>query len=266
MPPVAISCEASSRIYLQQYRPYWTKPNINQIRLFGCFGGVGAFWAHKIKFESSTIGRKTSTVFSRLHPLPKLSSSTTNTMNSNNGSHALLVSPTENTKESQCVSMSTTSKGKEDKVVFPTKPKSSLSNGNVAGGNASSSEDEDGDDDSSSLRSNGIDMSSLRHPFPWKLHQLLDDVETDGNDSIISWVPKEGGFKIHQPERFTKDIMPGYFKQTRFTSFTRQVCTLQCNTDTYYCSNVIEISRNVFYLAQCRTQTIALHVWFQEMW
>eukprot|EP00586_Coscinodiscus_wailesii_P014924 CAMPEP_0172503262 /NCGR_PEP_ID=MMETSP1066-20121228/167676_1 /TAXON_ID=671091 /ORGANISM="Coscinodiscus wailesii, Strain CCMP2513" /LENGTH=493 /DNA_ID=CAMNT_0013278929 /DNA_START=57 /DNA_END=1538 /DNA_ORIENTATION=+ len=60
-------------------------------------------------------------------------------------------------------------------------------------------------------------------PFPLKLHTLLDQLEQDGLTSIMSWQPHGRAFVIRDKIRFTKEIMPKYFKQTRFTSFQRQL-------------------------------------------
>jgi hypothetical protein len=60
-------------------------------------------------------------------------------------------------------------------------------------------------------------------PFPWKLHQLLEDAETHGNTHVVSWLPGGKAFKVHNPTEFYEQIMPHYFKQTRYKSFTRQV-------------------------------------------
>ena len=68
-----------------------------------------------------------------------------------------------------------------------------------------------------------MDLLHVRLPFPWKLHQLLDDVENDGNEHIISWLPDGKGFKVHRPTDFTKLILHSYFRQTKYKSFTRQV-------------------------------------------
>ena len=60
-------------------------------------------------------------------------------------------------------------------------------------------------------------------PFPYKLHQLLEDVEKDGKQTIISWLPLGNAFKVHRPSHFTSQIMSNYFRQTQYKSFTRQV-------------------------------------------
>ena len=60
-------------------------------------------------------------------------------------------------------------------------------------------------------------------PFPEKLHQMLDDVEKNGMTDIVSFFPHGRAFAIHKPVQFVSDIMPKFFKQSRFTSFQRQV-------------------------------------------
>jgi len=56
--------------------------------------------------------------------------------------------------------------------------------------------------------------------FPQRLMELLDDAR---NDDIIGWLPHGRGFLIYQKRRFAADIMPKYFKQSKFTSFTRKL-------------------------------------------
>lgn len=60
-------------------------------------------------------------------------------------------------------------------------------------------------------------------PFAYKLHVLLNDVETLGLTGIISWVCDGKAFKIHDPKEFEKAIQPRYFRQTKLGSFVRQV-------------------------------------------
>jgi len=63
----------------------------------------------------------------------------------------------------------------------------------------------------------------LKLPFPLKLHQLLEDVEKNGQSHIISWLPGGKSFRVHHPLQFCETVMKGYFNQTKFKSFTRQV-------------------------------------------
>jgi hypothetical protein len=59
--------------------------------------------------------------------------------------------------------------------------------------------------------------------FPLKLHAVLDLVEADGLAHVISWQPHGRCFSIHMPKEFTDYIMPNYFRQTKLTSFQRQL-------------------------------------------
>jgi hypothetical protein len=67
------------------------------------------------------------------------------------------------------------------------------------------------------------DLFHIKLPFPWKLHELLDHVERDSNEHIISWLSCGRAFEIHKPDEFCDSIMTNYFRQTKFKSFTRQV-------------------------------------------
>jgi hypothetical protein len=59
--------------------------------------------------------------------------------------------------------------------------------------------------------------------FPWKLHQMLEDAETEGTTSIVSWLSDNKSFKVHKQEDFVGQIMPRYFDQTKYKSFQRQL-------------------------------------------
>jgi hypothetical protein len=74
------------------------------------------------------------------------------------------------------------------------------------------------------------DMYHIKLPFPWKLHQLLEDVETESNQHIVAWIPNGKAFKVHKPTEFCEKIMKTYFRQTQFKSFTRQVRLNQVTT------------------------------------
>lgn len=56
--------------------------------------------------------------------------------------------------------------------------------------------------------------------FPQRLMELLDDEESH---DIIGWLPHGRGFLIYQKRRFASEILPKYFKQSKFTSFTRKL-------------------------------------------
>jgi len=69
-----------------------------------------------------------------------------------------------------------------------------------------------------SKRRGGVSMS-----FPIKLHAILDQVEEDGLSHVISWQPHGRCFLIHKPKEFTDYVMPKYFRQSKLTSFQRQL-------------------------------------------
>jgi HSF-type DNA-binding len=60
-------------------------------------------------------------------------------------------------------------------------------------------------------------------PFPEKLHRLLSEVETAGRGDVISFVANGRAFAIHKPDKFFKEIVPLYFRQSRLSSFKRQL-------------------------------------------
>eukprot|EP00934_Nitzschia_sp_Nitz4_P003366 Nitzschia sp. Nitz4//scaffold60_size111251//10210//11139//NITZ4_004136-RA/size111251-processed-gene-0.16-mRNA-1//1//CDS//3329555531//3356//frame0 len=59
--------------------------------------------------------------------------------------------------------------------------------------------------------------------FPWRLHEMLEDAERCGFSKIVSWLPGNKSFRVHQQSRFEQLIMPKYFRQTKFKSFRRQI-------------------------------------------
>lgn len=67
------------------------------------------------------------------------------------------------------------------------------------------------------------ELSSSTIPFPWKVHQLLNDAETQGFTHIVSWLPGHTAFRVHKQNLFVQEIMPRYFKQTKYRSFRRQL-------------------------------------------
>lgn len=77
---------------------------------------------------------------------------------------------------------------------------------------------DDTEEDEASKRRGGVSVS-----FPLKLHAVLDQVEMDGHAHIISWQPHGRCFVIHKPKEFVNHVMPHYFRQSKLTSFQRQL-------------------------------------------
>jgi hypothetical protein len=59
--------------------------------------------------------------------------------------------------------------------------------------------------------------------FPWKLHKMLTFCETQGKDTVVSWLPEGKAFKVHNTADFVSEILPMHFKQTKYKSFQRQL-------------------------------------------
>lgn len=58
--------------------------------------------------------------------------------------------------------------------------------------------------------------------FPGKLHDLLQYVEDQGLESVISWIAGGNAFMIHNPKKLL-DILAIFFGQTQIRSFHRQL-------------------------------------------
>ena len=63
----------------------------------------------------------------------------------------------------------------------------------------------------------------VTEPFPEKLHRMLEEASKDGDEGIVSFFSHGRAFGVHDPERFVSKIMPKYFKQSRLSSFQRQL-------------------------------------------
>jgi len=63
----------------------------------------------------------------------------------------------------------------------------------------------------------------LAEPFPEKLFRMLSDTEQEGWTDIVSFLPHGRSFAVRDPDRFVQEIMPRYFQQTKWSSFTRQL-------------------------------------------
>ena len=64
---------------------------------------------------------------------------------------------------------------------------------------------------------------SVGGTFPIKLQIILKVIEKLGQQHIISWLPHGRSFMIHRPREFEQEIMGKFFKQTKLTSFQRQL-------------------------------------------
>ena len=63
----------------------------------------------------------------------------------------------------------------------------------------------------------------VSEPFPEKMHRMLKETEEEGNSDIVSFFSHGRAFCVHDIDRFVTEIMPRYFKQSRWNSFARQL-------------------------------------------
>jgi hypothetical protein len=59
--------------------------------------------------------------------------------------------------------------------------------------------------------------------FPWRLHEMLEEVENSKLSSIVAWLPEGDCFKVYDTKRFAEEIIPNFFKQKNYKSFQRQL-------------------------------------------
>ena len=69
--------------------------------------------------------------------------------------------------------------------------------------------------------------TSSRHakvlPFPFKLHNMLENIQQDGLAHIVSWQPHGRCFLVRDQTAFVSEVMPRYFNMSKFPSFQRQL-------------------------------------------
>ncbi len=70
------------------------------------------------------------------------------------------------------------------------------------------------------------EKKSKKKDFPSRLHEMLHESKAQGREHIISWDPDGKSFTVHQPEDFLAEVMPNYFKQTKYRSFQRMVSAI----------------------------------------
>lgn len=70
-------------------------------------------------------------------------------------------------------------------------------------------------------------QSAALPSFPVTLYEMMQDSIAQNFEDIVSWQSPVPGiassFKVHSTNRFVAEIMPRYFKQTKFKSFQRQL-------------------------------------------
>ena len=67
------------------------------------------------------------------------------------------------------------------------------------------------------------DSHTGRIAFPVRLFDMLTDIEARGQTSIVSWLSHGRALRVHDPDAFVTKVLPRYFKQSKITSFQRQL-------------------------------------------
>mmetsp|Transcript_20417 Transcript_20417/g.33366 ORF Transcript_20417/g.33366 Transcript_20417/m.33366 type:complete len:610 (-) Transcript_20417:63-1892(-) len=62
----------------------------------------------------------------------------------------------------------------------------------------------------------------VSQPFPDKLMSMLDR-ETANHPDVVTWCPHGRAFIVRKPKVFTAEVMINYFRQSKLTSFQRQL-------------------------------------------
>jgi HSF-type DNA-binding len=76
---------------------------------------------------------------------------------------------------------------------------------------------------SSSSMGTGRHRGGVAEPFPEKLYRMLDTCEKEGKADVVSFSVHGNTFAIHKPKRFAVEVMSRFFKQSKLTSFQRQL-------------------------------------------
>jgi hypothetical protein len=65
----------------------------------------------------------------------------------------------------------------------------------------------------------------VKIPFPIKLFQILEQIDIHNPElaPVVSWQPHGRSFRVHDLEKFKERILPEFFNDSQYTSFTRQL-------------------------------------------
>ena len=70
----------------------------------------------------------------------------------------------------------------------------------------------------------GVDaLHRCKQSFPEKIYFMLEEMEQNGKQEIVSFVADGKAFMIHKPHAFERETMPLFFSSSRMASFQRQL-------------------------------------------
>jgi hypothetical protein len=64
--------------------------------------------------------------------------------------------------------------------------------------------------------SDRLSMFHKEFQFPWKLYEMLEKADEDDFSYIVSWMPGDSCFKVHDADTFVQLVMSRFFKQTKY--------------------------------------------------
>jgi hypothetical protein len=67
----------------------------------------------------------------------------------------------------------------------------------------------------SATAGNSIAKGGVPVPFPWRLHDMLDAMEQQGKNDVVTWQPHGLAFLVKDPKAFVEQVMPHYFSQSK---------------------------------------------------
>jgi hypothetical protein len=70
------------------------------------------------------------------------------------------------------------------------------------------------------IKDDDDDMDENARIFPQRLMEILAD---DSNAESIAWLPHGKAFIIKNRNKFAEEVLPKYFRRTKFSSFTRKL-------------------------------------------
>lgn len=65
----------------------------------------------------------------------------------------------------------------------------------------------------------GSDSTKAQYSFPNKLYNMLEV----SDDAVFGWLANGKGFRVHNVEKFTSQLLPKFFNHGKFESFQRQL-------------------------------------------
>lgn len=59
--------------------------------------------------------------------------------------------------------------------------------------------------------------------FPQRLHYMLGKAEIEGFQDVVSWLPHNRAFRVHNLKRFSAEVLPRFFSGIQYASWLRQL-------------------------------------------